>query len=368
MIMSWFKSWLPSKNEGVLQNNMDVPEVANQPEEGNYDFYANYFSLFAEGARLKLVETMFSLNVFTLFENNYYVLEQDIIEKLGLMPLRAKKWLYLLTSEHFLRKIMIDNQPAYELPEGFIKLMHSDRWWEMQFFFSSWMVASEENLIDVLRYGKVKTSVSWPPKKHSEVLWLEDWMHRTAEQPINCILEHINFNKIKAVLDVGGGDGTMACAFATAHPHLKAAVYNLPMPAQMARRTVASKNLNDRVRVIEGNFIEENEFPKGFDLILFTRVLFDWDEATDRKLLKMAYQALPKNGFVGICEYYKEENHDRCLASEYRYIFHDDFTPNVMKTTAAYRQMLHDIGFTIIQPNDEPKPPFSYCSLILAQK
>lgn len=332
------------------------------------DFYENYFSLIAAGARLKLVEAMFNLNLFSLFDKNEFISEQEIIEKLGLMPNRAQKWLHLLDCEYFLIKGEINGTPAYKLTDEFYQLMHTERWWNMQFFFNSWNVAAEENLTDVLRFGKVKTSVSWPPKKDTEVTWLEDWMMKTADQPIRCILEGIEFKNVKAVLDIGGGDGTMACAFVTEHPHLKAAVYNLPKSALMAKKTINDKNLSDQVTVITGDFINEDTFPKGFDLILFTRVLFDWNEKVDRKLLNMAYQALPKNGLVGICEFYKEENNDRCLSAEYRYIFHDDFTPHVMKTAEDYRRILHEIGFTIIEENRGEKPVFSYCSLILAKK
>lgn len=363
MITSWIKTWL-AKYSGKSQQQ--YPSTVKNKSAS--DFYENFFSLIASGARLKLVEAMFNLDLFTLFTNKSTLAEQEIIEKRGLMPNRARKWLHLLSSEGFLIKTNVNEQPAYQLTDGFIKLTQSDQWWALQFFFKSWNVAAEENLTDILRYGKVKTSVSWPPKTDTEVVWLEDWMMRTADQPIQCILHNIDFKKVTALLDVGGGDGTMACAFASAYPHLKATVYNLPKPAEMARETIKTKGLQQQVSVYAGDFINDSAFPEGFDLILFTRVLFDWNETVDRKLLAMAYQALSQNGLVAICEFYKEENNDRCLSAEYRYIFHDDFTPHVMKTAADYRTMLEDTGFTIINPNTDRKPAFHYCSVILARK
>lgn len=367
MIRSWLQSWFSKNQKQLEKHSLHCP--SSETPQHTAEFYENYFSLIAAGARLKLIEAMFNLNLFALFENKAYVSEHEIIEKLGLMPNRAKKWLHLLSCEYFLIKTTIDAQTVYQLTPEFIQIIHSERWWPMQFFFNSWNVAAEENLTDVLRYGKVKTSVSWPPKTDSEVLWLEDWMMKTSEQPIECILKNIDFKHVKSLLDVGGGDGTMACAFATAHPHIKTTVYNLPKSAEMARKTITSKGLNNRVSVYEGDFIQDEALPTGFDLILFTRVLFDWNETVNRKLLKMAYDALPPNGMVAICEFYKEENNDRCLSAEYRYIFHDDFTPHVMKTAAEYRTMLEDIGFTVITtPNTKEKPVFIYCSVILARK
>lgn len=364
IIRSWFKKYIEASG-GNDYIEVPIPPVENTKPRSH--FYDNYFSLIAEGARLKLLEAMFSLNIFALFENSGRVSESDIIEKLGLMPIRAKKWLHLLCAEHFLIKVEGRKEPSYQLPIELIQLIQSKRWWSLQFFFNSWIVAANENLTDVLRSGEVKTSVSWPPKTDGEAIWLEYWMTKTAEQPIRCLLEDINFKKVTSVLDVGGGDGTMACAFVTEHPHLKAAVYNLPKGAEIARKNIEARGLSHRVQVLEGDFIKEDGFQVGFDLILFTRVMFDWNEAVNRKLLRMAYLALPKNGLVGICEFYKEENNDMCLASEYRYLFHDDFAPHVMKTAAEYRRMLKEIGFTMV-PLKEKKLPFSYCSLLLAKK
>lgn len=365
IIRIWLNSFFARYKKNKSKPASVTTSIKTAP---NAEFYENYFSLIASGAKLKLIEPMFSLNLFALFENKACILESELITQLGLMPTRAKKWLHLLSCEYFLIKIKINGQAAYKLPDEFIKIIHSDKWWSMNFFFNSWVYAADENLTDVLRFGAVKTQVSWPPKTDAEAIWLEDWMKNTADQPIQCILNYIDFKNVHSLLDIGGGDGTMACAFVTAHPHLKATVYNLPKPAEMARKNIASKGLNHQVSVLEGDFIQEDFFPLGFDLILFTRVLFDWDEKVDRKLLRMAYQALPKNGLVGICEFYKEENKDRCLAAEYRYIFHDDFSPHVMKTRAEYIDMLEQIGFNIINLNTEEKAPFEYTSLILAQK
>lgn len=363
-ITSWLKALFSKQPVNEQQAPHPHPIAAND----NAAFYTNYYSLIAAGARLKLVEAMFSLNLFALFDQDACILEQDIIEKLGLMPIRAQKWLHLLSNEHFLSKVMLNNQTAYQLSETFVQLRNSEHWWTMQFFFNSWNVAADENLTDVLHFGKVKTSVSWPPKTDVEARWLEDWMTKTADQPIQCILTGIDLSKVSSLLDVGGGDGTMACAFARAHPHLQATVFNLPKSAEMARANIAAQGLSQQVHVVAGDFINDDSFPEGFDLILFTRVLFDWDEQVNRKLLKMAYQALPKGGHIAICEFYREESNDFCLAAEYRYIFHDDFRPHVMKSAAEYRRMLTETGFTLMQVNSEKAPAFTASSLLFARK
>ena len=368
MIMSWIKTWSVKRNNNE-KNDHSTVLTAEKNTPKNADFYKNYYSLLANGARLKLIEAMFNLNLFALFEEKSCVLEHEIIKKLGLKPIRTKKWLHLLACEHFLIKTTSNNQPAYQLPDEFIQLMNNgDGWINMQYAFSVWETAANENLPAVLRFGEVNDRYKawlWPPKTDAQAGLLEEWMTKTASWTILCILDQVNFNSIHRMLDVGGGDGTMACAIAGAHPHLNMTVYNLPEPAKLARKKIKAEQLSERVQVLEGNFIEECAFPQGFDLILFARVLYDWDTTTNKKLLQMAYQALPKNGLLAICETFKEDNHDLCLTCEYRYIFLDDFGVHVMKTSREYRNMLEEIGFSILSHDPEK---LHYCSFLLAQK
>ncbi|RAP37033.1 hydrogenase expression protein [Legionella quinlivanii] len=335
----------------------------------NNAFYENYFSLTAAGARLKLVEAMFKLNLFALFESQHTVEENEIIKRLGLHPVRGKKWLHLLSSEHFLIKKVHKEQASYQLPDNFRTLQESGEngWWGMQFFFDIWTESASENLKDALQFGKVKTDAPWPPKTAQHAAWLEQWMAGTSDITIRCILEQVNFKKVKHFLDVGGGDGTMACAFVSAYPHLKATVYNLPASAEIARQNIESRGLSERIKVVEGNFLEDDAFPVGSDLIIFARVLFDWDETVARKLLRMAYQSLPREGHVAICEVFKDHNKDFCLACEYRYIFQDDFGVNVMKYTREYITLLERINFTVLPQKQESVSKFP-CSVLLAKK
>lgn len=37
--------------------------------------------------------------------------------------------------------------------------------------------------------------------------------------------------------------------------------------------------LQKRISVFSGDFINDEQFPAGFDLILFVRVLWDWDNS-----------------------------------------------------------------------------------------
>lgn len=350
-IKLWFRMWLAKYNNEKhekITSDARHPTIPQNTKE-KADFFKDYYSLVAESARLKLIEAMFGLNLFALFDNKDIVLESEIIEKLRLEPLRAQKWLHLLSYEQFLIKTTVNNHPAYKLPDGFKQyLLHQEGWLTMLYFMGSWIEVSKVNLTNLLQVGTPALSYSWPPKTKDEAACLEQWMTDTSLWTINCLFDQINFKNINNLLDVGGGDGTIACALAVAHPHLNITVYNLPASAELARENIESQGLSHRINVIDGDFLEDEAFPLGFDLILFARIMWDWGEKTNRRLVKMAYQALQKNALVAICEVFKDDDNDFCLSLEYRHLFYDSFDARLMKTSEEYRLMLEQTGFTTL--------------------
>jgi SAM-dependent methyltransferase len=100
-----------------------------------------------------------------------------------------------------------------------------------------------------------------------------------------------------AVLDVAGGSGIYACALAMRHPHLRASVLERPPVDQIARKSISRRGLGPAVDVIAGDMFS-SEFPSGFDVILFSNVLHDWDEETARQLVEKAVRALPPGGLL----------------------------------------------------------------------
>lgn len=78
----------------------------------------------------------------------------------------------------------------------------------------------------------------------------------------------------KKILDVGGGDGTIAISLVKEHlpSDVNITVYNLPASAELARRNVEYYECMGQVQVADGNFLEDIDFPGSFDTIMFNRV------------------------------------------------------------------------------------------------
>lgn len=73
---------------------------------------------------------------------------------------------------------------------------------------------------------------------------------------------------------MGGGDGTIAITLVKEHlsPDVNITVYNLPASAELARLNVDYFECSDQVEVVDGDFLNDNDFPGEYDTIMFNRV------------------------------------------------------------------------------------------------
>jgi SAM-dependent methyltransferase len=101
----------------------------------------------------------------------------------------------------------------------------------------------------------------------------------------------------RAVLDVAGGSGIYACALTMTHQHLRASVYERTPVDQIARRYIAKRGCEARVSVLSGDMFD-GELPEGFDVVLLSDVLHEWDEIAAEALVSKAARALPPGGLL----------------------------------------------------------------------
>ncbi|MCP2322050.1 SAM-dependent methyltransferase [Hamadaea flava] len=112
-----------------------------------------------------------------------------------------------------------------------------------------------------------------------------------------------DFGQHARLLDVGGGGGAYPIELCRNFSHLKAAVYDLPHVCEIADRKIAAAGLADRIETVPGDFRAEPVLPDGYDVILLSMILHDWDEATNRELLAKCYAALPPDGVLIVSEW-----------------------------------------------------------------
>ena len=115
------------------------------------------------------------------------------------------------------------------------------------------------------------------------------------------LLDAVPLSGRRALLDVGGGEGNFVLAAARRHPHLACTLFDLAPVATRGRRRVTEAGLDERVRVVGGDFVRD-ALPAGVDVATLVRVCLDHDDATVLALLGRVGDALVPGGMVIIAE------------------------------------------------------------------
>lgn len=200
--------------------------------------------------------------------------------------------------------------------------------------------------------------------EHSMPAEAFDWPPRTLEQQasfeasmaagLGPVLETFRahgprlFGEGLRLLDVGGGNGTLAAHLLEWHPGLRADVYNLPVCEPLVARTREERGLQGRLGFVAGDFLRE-PLPGGYQALSFVRVLHDWPADTARALVRAAWQALAPGGLILICEEFRTQAR---LAAQFfwsYFLLGVDSCASSLRPVDFYLHTLGEVGFTQVE-------------------
>jgi hypothetical protein len=104
----------------------------------------------------------------------------------------------------------------------------------------------------------------------------------------------------QTVIDVGTAQGCLPVQIAHAHAHITGGGFDLPPMKPHFESYVREHGLADRLQFFPGDFLQE-PLP-GADVLVFGRILHNWDLAAKKMLLTKAYGALPAGGALIVYE------------------------------------------------------------------
>ena len=110
------------------------------------------------------------------------------------------------------------------------------------------------------------------------------------------IAEKFPWPDYRTLMDIGTAQGCLPVQVARVHPHISGGGFDLPELSAAFGSYVGESQLSGRLRFQPGNFFQDN-LP-GADVLVFGRVLHNWDLTMKKMLLQKAYRALPKGGAV----------------------------------------------------------------------
>ena len=114
-----------------------------------------------------------------------------------------------------------------------------------------------------------------------------------------------DWRDVRTVLDVGGGIGALLAEVLLKQPHLTGAVLDLPPVRPEAEQALAEAGVADRASFVGGSFFEP--LPAGYDVLMVSRVLTDWNDERATEILRRCREAQP--GRVLIVEVLAGEEH-----------------------------------------------------------
>jgi (2Fe-2S) ferredoxin len=99
----------------------------------------------------------------------------------------------------------------------------------------------------------------------------------------------------RRMLDVGGGSGAYAIAFAQANPELRVEVFDQPAVLGIAERHIREAGLEDRISTRVGD-LRTDEFGDGYDLVLISAICHMLSEEENQDFLLRADKTGPRSG------------------------------------------------------------------------
>ncbi len=106
----------------------------------------------------------------------------------------------------------------------------------------------------------------------------------------------------RRMLDIGGGSGAYAIAFAKAHPDLRVDILDVPAVTPIAERHIAAAQLTDRVHTRTGDMTTA-ALGEHYDIILLSAICHMFDADQNRDLLKRCCGATAPDGRLVIQDF-----------------------------------------------------------------
>jgi len=166
-------------------------------------------------------------------------------------------------------------------------------------------------LSEVLRFGQIETEGKGKDAFSKEfiVAMAEGALRGDLQKTVKIICQLEELKKAKRLLDLGGGHGFYAIAFAQAFPNLQAFVLDLPHVIESVTKEILDLyGMKERVHLISADFTKD-EIGKDYDVIFASDVLYRKRNQL-QDILKKIYDALRPDGIFVSKHWYLNQDRE----------------------------------------------------------
>jgi cyclopropane fatty-acyl-phospholipid synthase-like methyltransferase len=181
-------------------------------------------------------------------------------------------------------------------------------------------------------------------------------MHRNAAVRAPLVVRAAGLDGARRMLDVGGGSGAYAIAFARASQDLLVEVFDLPTVLPIAQSHIEEAGLTDRITTRAGD-LRTDDLGSGFDLILLSAICHMLGNASNEDLLGRCFSALSPGGRVLIQDFILEPDRTSPRSAALFALNMLVGTPQGSTyTSEEYRSWLSNAGFVDVEHIGLPGP------------
>ena len=164
------------------------------------------------------------------------------------------------------------------------------------------------DLTEALRTGRPQNEMKHGGEGMFEELYrdparLEQFMSAMAGISLpnfEAFAEAFDFSRYETLCDVGGASGQLSISVARRHPHVRCTTVDLPAVQPIARRSIETHGLSDRITTATVDIFSE-PLPSA-DVITMGMILHDWNLEKKMQLIRAAHAALPAGGAFVVIE------------------------------------------------------------------
>lgn len=253
--------------------------------------------------RSRALLTAFELGVFTTL-NDQRLTSAEVAEAVAASPRYVDRLLNALVALGLVEKAherfantglaaahLVKGRPGYMGGLG-----HTAHLWE------TW-----SHLTEVVRDGQ---PAARPAVNDRGDDWLRPFiaaMHWRSAQTAPEVVGALDLAEVSRVIDVGGGSGAYAMAFARARAGISAVVFDLPNVVPLTRAYIREQSLSAQVEVVAGDYLRDS-LGEGFDLALLSMVIHSHSPGENGALLAKVARALAPGGQVVIQDFLMAED------------------------------------------------------------
>jgi hypothetical protein len=114
------------------------------------------------------------------------------------------------------------------------------------------------------------------------------------------VAQAYDFGRFRQLVDVAGGHGLLLATILQRFPSLEGVLLDLPEVVAGANKTLAPYGLDDRCKIIGGDFFQA--VPAGADAYILKHIIHDWDDERALAILRNIRKAIQPSGRLLIVE------------------------------------------------------------------